>query len=210
MVNRTLTLCVEDVIFQKTCKIHRKLPPGGLLVFLTGKQEIIRMAQRLQRALNKAEATSDRWNHSQPDLEENVDAARDMDDDEIDGDLYDDTEVDGNKSKINTLEGKDETGTLKAHILPLYSMMPSDEQARVFAAVPENHRLIVLATNIAETSLTIPGISYVVDSGRQKTRNYHNGVSSFDIMWISKAAADQRAGRAGRTGPGPVLSNLLK
>jgi ATP-dependent RNA helicase DHX37/DHR1 len=65
--------------------------------------------------------------------------------------------------------------------------------------------LIVLATNIAETSLTIPGISYVVDSGRHKCRNYSHhkgGVSSFDVMWISQAAADQRAGRAGRTGPG--------
>lgn len=53
-------------------------------------------------------------------------------------------------------------------------------------------------------SITIPGISYVVDSGRQKCRNYHSstGVSSYDVMWISKAAADQRAGRAGRTGAG--------
>ena len=53
-------------------------------------------------------------------------------------------------------------------------------------------------------SVTIPGISYVVDSGRQKCRNFHagTGVASYDVMWISKAAADQRAGRAGRTGPG--------
>ena len=67
-----------------------------------------------------------------------------------------------------------------------------------------NHRLIVVATNIAETSITIPGITYVVDAGRQKCRNYNSGtgVASYDIMWISKASADQRAGRAGRTGPG--------
>ena len=53
-------------------------------------------------------------------------------------------------------------------------------------------------------SITLPGVSYVVDSGRQKCRNYNaeTGVASFDIMWISKAQADQRAGRAGRTAPG--------
>lgn len=56
----------------------------------------------------------------------------------------------------------------------------------------------------SSTSVTIPNISYVVDSGRHKCRNYDSktGVSSFDISWISKAAANQRAGRAGRTGPG--------
>lgn len=55
-----------------------------------------------------------------------------------------------------------------------------------------------------QQSITIPGISYVVDTGRQKCRNYDSGtgVASYDVMWISKAAADQRAGRAGRTGPG--------
>jgi ATP-dependent RNA helicase DHX37/DHR1 len=86
----------------------------------------------------------------------------------------------------------------------LYSLLSAKQQARVFAPVPEGYRLIVVATNIAETSLTIPGITYVVDSGRQKCRNYNakTGVASFDVMWISKAAADQRAGRAGRTGPG--------
>jgi ATP-dependent RNA helicase DHX37/DHR1 len=83
-------------------------------------------------------------------------------------------------------------------------MLSVEEQARVFDKVPEGVRLIVVATNIAETSITIPDISYVVDSGRQKCRNYHagTGVASYDVMWISRAAADQRAGRAGRTGPG--------
>ena len=91
----------------------------------------------------------------------------------------------------------------------MYSMLSADEQAKVFVPVPEDTRLIVVATNIAETSITIPGICYVVDSGRQKCRNYHasTGVSSYDVMWISKAAADQRAGRSGRTGPGKL--NLI-
>ena len=54
------------------------------------------------------------------------------------------------------------------HILPLYSLLPHDKQMRVFEPVPEGARLIVVATNVAETSLTIPGIKYVVDSGRAK------------------------------------------
>jgi ATP-dependent RNA helicase DHX37/DHR1 len=54
------------------------------------------------------------------------------------------------------------------HILPLYSLLPSDKQLKVFEAPPEGSRLVVIATNVAETSLTIPGIRYVVDCGRAK------------------------------------------
>ena len=54
------------------------------------------------------------------------------------------------------------------HILPLYSLLPSHRQMKVFEPPPEGHRLVVLATNVAETSLTIPGIKYVVDCGRAK------------------------------------------
>jgi ATP-dependent RNA helicase DHX37/DHR1 len=90
------------------------------------------------------------------------------------------------------------------HILPLYALMPSDRQMRVFEPVPEGHRLVIVSTNVAETSLTIPGIRYVIDCGRAKERQYDNtsGMQSFQIDWISKASAAQRAGRAGRTGPG--------
>ncbi|KAL7104782.1 hypothetical protein ACP275_07G004000 [Erythranthe tilingii] len=65
-------------------------------------------------------------------------------------------------------------------------------------------RLVVVATNVAETSLTIPGIKYVVDTGKEKVKKYNssNGMETYDIQWISKASAAQREGRAGRTGPG--------
>lgn len=74
----------------------------------------------------------------------------------------------------------------------------------VFKPPPENHRLVIISTNVAETSLTIPGIRYVVDSGRAKERSYdpQSGVQAFSVSWISKASASQRTGRAGRTGPG--------
>jgi ATP-dependent RNA helicase DHX37/DHR1 len=58
--------------------------------------------------------------------------------------------------------------TVPMHIVPLYSLLPSDKQMRVFQAPPTGHRLVVVSTNVAETSLTIPGIRYVVDCGRSK------------------------------------------
>ncbi|WIA09508.1 hypothetical protein OEZ85_008906 [Tetradesmus obliquus] len=94
------------------------------------------------------------------------------------------------------------------HVLPLYAMLPQAQQAAVFQPVPAGHRLIVVATNVAETSITIPGIRYVVDAGRskQKLLEAHSGaaVARYAVDWVSKAAAEQRAGRAGRTGPGHV------
>ena len=75
---------------------------------------------------------------------------------------------------------------------------------QVFGPVPDGCRLCVVATNVAETSLTIPNIKYVVDTGKVKTKFYDKvtGVSTFRVTWTSKAGANQRAGRAGRTGPG--------
>nr|GMD27571.1 ATP-dependent RNA helicase DEAH13 isoform X1 [Ipomoea batatas] len=89
-------------------------------------------------------------------------------------------------------------------VLPLYAMLPASAQLRVFEEVKEGERLIVVATNVAETSLTIPGIKYVVDTGREKVKRYNssNGMETYEVQWISKASAAQRAGRAGRTGPG--------
>ncbi len=74
----------------------------------------------------------------------------------------------------------------------------------MFQTPPEGVRLCVVATNVAETSLTIPGVKYVVDTGFVKMRYYDKvtGVSTFKVGWTSKASANQRAGRAGRTEPG--------
>ncbi|CAZ83426.1 unnamed protein product [Tuber melanosporum] len=138
-------------IYKKVCKVHRRLPPGGILVFLTGQNEITHLLKRLRKTFP---------------FKKNVESP--------------------------------------LHVLPLYSLLPTKEQLKVFGEVPEGSRMCVLATNVAETSLTIPGIRYVVDCGRSKERNYDKttGVQSFDIGWVSKASAAQRAGRSGRTGPG--------
>jgi ATP-dependent RNA helicase DHX8/PRP22 len=89
-------------------------------------------------------------------------------------------------------------------ILPVYSALPSEMQSRIFEPAPAGARKCVVATNIAEASLTIDGIYYVVDPGfsKQKAFNPKLGMDSLVVTPISQASARQRAGRAGRTGPG--------
>lgn len=360
--------------FKKTCQIHERLPAGGVLVFLTGKREILYMCQRLQRALGRKHgrrggsgARDSRPAASAPtaaadggeaddaddaplvamlnnlkqqaataadgdvgfdgDQVDEIDAGSDVDEDfandgdddydamnwddqrqladaddgdeesvlsDIDDEDYvkapekkqprdgsdsDDEDEDDEeaaaaklrremlakvlgkgatpaadaadeaakvaeegdeKAKENATDGDaaaaanvaaavddaaapptiDDAPKLKPWILPLYAMMPAHLQKKVFAPVPKGHRLIVIATNVAETSITIPGIRYVVDSGRCKEKVlasastgasddvgaqasvYEAGITRYEVRWISKASADQRAGRAGRTGPG--------
>ncbi|KAI5067330.1 hypothetical protein GOP47_0017858 [Adiantum capillus-veneris] len=89
-------------------------------------------------------------------------------------------------------------------ILPLHSMIPSAEQRKVFQTPNRGVRKIILATNIAETAITINDVVFVVDSGRVKEKSYdpYSNVSTFQTTWISKASAKQREGRAGRCQPG--------
>ena len=89
-------------------------------------------------------------------------------------------------------------------ILPIYSALPSEMQSRIFEAAPSGSRKVIIGTNIAETSVTIDGIYYVVDPGfvKQKVYNPKTGMDALVVSPISKAQAEQRKGRAGRTGPG--------
>lgn len=85
--------------------------------------------------------------------------------------------------------------------------MPADLQAKIFEATPDGRRKVIVATNIAETSLTVDGISYVVDAGYSKLKVYNPkvGMDALQITPVSQANANQRTGRAGRTGSGYVL-----
>lgn len=106
-------------------------------------------------------------------------------------------------------------------VLPIYSQMPADLQAKIFLPTADGRRKVVVATNIAETSLTgmsaqlpaaswpklistVDGILYVVDCGYSKLKVYNPkvGMDALQITPISQANCGQRAGRAGRTGPG--------
>lgn len=92
----------------------------------------------------------------------------------------------------------------KLIILPIYSSLPQEQQSMIFEPTPHNQRKVVVATNIAETSITIDGIVFVVDPGLVKEMRYdpNTGMETLEIVPISKAAANQRKGRAGRTAPG--------
>ena len=89
-------------------------------------------------------------------------------------------------------------------VLPMYSQLPADLQAKIFQAAPPGARKVIVSTNIAETSLTVDGINYVVDSGYCKVKVYNPkvGMDSLTVVPVSQANARQRMGRAGRTGPG--------
>ncbi|RWS03824.1 putative ATP-dependent RNA helicase DHX33-like protein, partial [Dinothrombium tinctorium] len=93
-------------------------------------------------------------------------------------------------------------GSQKLTVLPLYSALPSHLQLRIFDK--SIGRKVIFATNIAETSITIPGVKYVIDTGKVKSRIYKpgEGFEMLRVMTISKAQATQRAGRAGRESSG--------
>ena len=96
------------------------------------------------------------------------------------------------------------SNVLKLNVVLLFAALPPEEQMKVFEPTPLGTRKVVLATNIAETSLTINGIRYVVDSGLSKLRTHHprSGVDELLVTPIAQSQAQQRAGRAGREAPG--------
>ncbi|KAF5093754.1 hypothetical protein D0Z03_002294 [Geotrichum reessii] len=201
-----------DEVYRKTCKIHQKLPPGGILIFLTGQNEITNMCKRLRKTFpfkkksfesKKETEISVRVNSKDATTEvEDIDFGIEIDENEVDDFDVAEEEEDEEGFDETLEEGQDANAPL--HVLPLYSLLPTKEQMKVFDEPPAGSRLCVVATNVAETSLTIPGIRYVVDCGRSKERVYdeETGVQQFTVNWISKASSGQRSGRAGRTGPG--------
>ena len=98
-------------------------------------------------------------------------------------------------------------GGLDALVLPLHGELPPAEQDRALNPAPDGQRKVVLATSIAETSLTVPGVRIVVDGGyrRAPRLDASSGLSRLVTLRIGKAAAEQRAGRAGRTAPGVAI-----
>ncbi len=112
----------------------------------------------------------------------------------------------GEREIREAAEALQDDGADRRDILPLYARLSRTEQARIFS--PQGgRRRVVLATNVAETSLTVPGIRYVIDSGLARVKRYswRNKVEQLQIEPISQASARQRAGRCGRIGPGVCI-----
>ncbi|KAJ3322225.1 ATP-dependent RNA helicase dhx37 [Boothiomyces sp. JEL0866] len=232
---RTPELDFMTEAFKKIVKIHTKLPHGGILVFVTGQQEVQILCKKLKKMfpIENEMVAKDKSPKETEDIgdiydKDNADAAQAEGDFVWNDDAVDDFEEmvkneelsDDEEEQVEILNGTVEDEDVEIHlprnalgealkkvplhVLPLYSLLPTSEQMKIFAPIPEGSRLVVIATNVAETSLTIPGIKYVVDCGKAKERRYDSqtGIQNFQISWTSQASADQRAGRAGRLGPG--------
>ncbi|KAK6591168.1 ATP-dependent helicase [Cryptosporidium xiaoi] len=106
----------------------------------------------------------------------------------------------------------DNINRIKIHIQCLYASMPTEEQTKVFEKLPDNYRKVILSTNISETSVTLPNIVYVIDSGLEKLKYFKSNASidALILNKISKASSIQRAGRAGRLKPGEVYRIYTK
>ena len=145
---------VEDYLdgaVKQIITVHLSFPPGDILVFMTGQEDIeaccVEVADRLEKLGGEIPPIS---------------------------------------------------------ILPLYSQLPADLQTKIFLPAAPGVRKVIVSTNLAETSITVDGIRYVIDIGYSKLKVYNPkiGMDSLAVTPIARANADQRAGRAGRTGPG--------
>lgn len=145
---------VEGAVKQ-AMTIHITSPPGDILIFMTGQDEIEAACYALAERMEQLIASTQK-------------------------------------------------AVAKLLILPIYSQLPADLQAKIFQKAEDGARKCIVATNIAETSLTVDGIFYVIDTGygKMKVYNPRMGMDALQVFPVSRAAADQRAGRAGRTGPG--------
>ncbi|XP_053225901.1 probable ATP-dependent RNA helicase DHX37 [Podarcis raffonei] len=218
--------------FRKVCKIHRMLPSGGILVFLTGQAEVHSLCRRLRKSfpfrknapqgggedkedsveeIRRFKKSKRKKNVVLPKIDLDNYSVMPVDEGDEDRDAGVEEDADAACSDLDLEygddgleEGENPDSSLPLYVLPLYSLLAPEKQAKVFRPHPPGTRLCVVATNVAETSLTIPGIKYVVDCGKVKKRFYDKvtGVSSFRVTWTSQASANQRAGRAGRTEPG--------
>ena len=207
--------------FSRVCRIHRTKPAGGILVFVTGRNDVVTLCRKLKRTFS-GKTSSNSFSLTRRSNLKKIKKGRQT---KVIGDLLpkvnlDDfskpealfvdeheSDSDGQDEDDDETDDEGEFSSESAeplHCLPLYSMLPKERQEDVFKPPPPGHRLCVIATNVAETSLTIPDVKYVVDSGKVKTKLYDKttGVSAFLVEWCSKASADQRAGRAGRTSAG--------
>uniref|UniRef100_A0A8C6YD90 Activating signal cointegrator 1 complex subunit 3 n=1 Tax=Naja naja TaxID=35670 RepID=A0A8C6YD90_NAJNA len=188
------------VHFNKRTPLEDYSGEWGILVFLTGQAEVHSLCRRLRKSFpfcKNSLPKIDLDNYSILPIDEG-DEDREGEDDEEANSAGSDLDLDLGENCLQEGEKPDSSHPL--YVLPLYSLLAPEKQAKVFRPSPPGTRLCVVATNVAETSLTIPGVRYVVDCGKVKKRFYDKvtGISSFKVMWTSQASANQRAGRAAK------------
>ncbi|ORY36721.1 P-loop containing nucleoside triphosphate hydrolase protein [Rhizoclosmatium globosum] len=200
--------------YKKVAKIHTKLPHGAILVFLTGQSEITALVKKLRKAYPpKTGAIEEKKNQLEKPSTADADGETSMFGETEDGATFDEEIPNGREDGVDDfddgefLDEDDEEEDVEvlagADGEDGPELSQEDRESMPLHVLPLNPTLC-RATNVAETSLTIPGIKYVIDCGKVKERRYdtHSGVQTFQIGWTSRASADQRAGRAGRVGPG--------
>ncbi|CAM9196742.1 unnamed protein product [Ascophyllum nodosum] len=141
-----------EAAVKQALQIHLSSPPGDILIFMTGQEDIETTCEVMAERLGSLDS-----------------------------------------GKVPPLL-----------LLPMYSQLPADLQAKIFDSAEEGVRKCVVSTNIAETSLTVDGVRYVIDAGFCKLKVYNPkiGMDALQVTPISQANANQRSGRAGRTGEG--------
>lgn len=218
--------------FRKVCSIHSRMPKGGILVFVTSQMDVKVLCKKLREKFpskqtptsNQHKTTKKRSKLTKKKADENENVRTTLEnikenihfesdeEEAVEADERGHSRIHSNFFEFSDVDSdleSDEEGAINItstplHCLGLFAMLPMEKQQLVFKDPPEGSRLCVIATNVAETSITIPNIKYVVDSGKEKTKIYDlvTGVSKFETVWTSKSSAEQRMGRAGRMGPG--------
>lgn len=196
---------------KKTRKIHSTLPSGNLLVFLTGREEIIRFCKELYQELKyirNAPKTAEAENenlfeqifdneNSQMEIENK---SNDLSENEVEN------HQDQEQPKNTHNSDQDNQGFYVSEtfvIVPLYSKLPANYQDKIFKTFA-GKRVIIVGTNVAETSITIDGLKYIIDCGKEKNKtvDLRSGLETYSVDWISQSSAKQRTGRVGRTQTG--------
>jgi ATP-dependent RNA helicase DHX37/DHR1 len=213
-----------EAAYGKVLDIHRKLPAGSILVFLTGRHEILELVRMLKTATAKSNKRSEAAAVEDTLIEDS--AAEDSEgetgevelageDEEFDDSLEEnrgkfslggvsgepiDCDEEKTGGRVKRFVGESFGGKLK--VVPLYAQLSNEAQMRAFE-VTTDARTVIVSSNVAEAALTLPNVRYVVDCGKEKRREFFSsGVSRFRVVFESKASANQRAGRAGRVGEG--------
>jgi ATP-dependent RNA helicase DHX8/PRP22 len=152
-----------DAAITAAIQVHVEQPPGDVLVFLTGQEEI----ESAERIIKERAAA-----------------------------LFQQQQQQQQQHHHSNLT-----------VLPLYAALTPEAQLKVFSPAKDGGRKIILCTNIAETSITVPGVRYVIDTGFVKSRSYNArlGADCLAVVPVSQAQARQRSGRAGREAPGKAF-----